>query len=361
MVTALGYTAAASCAAARAGILRLRELEGAAVRDPATGESEAVTGHFVRGYTDGFVGLGRLARLGTGALTDLIETSPAIDWRRTGLFLTTTSDLYLRERARVAPLEEDVPDGPDSDELGRRRELVLERLGPLLARAAGIPLRADLQRVVTGDGCGLLELLDLVDQQLREGRIGRAVVGSADSLVGPEIVPVLDHFGVLKTAARPVGFLPGEAAAMLLVEPGEDVRPGDVTLEGGALAHEPTSRLEDRAPTGRALHSAVTAVLHSLPEAGRDVRLVVGGLNGDAHRALDWGNALPRLRHAGLPDAVTHRLPAAAFGELGAASSAAAVCLAISALRGGWADGDTALLWFSDDAGPRGALCVRAH
>ena len=82
MVSPIGLTAASSCAAARAGITRIRDVEGVYAIDPISQRAEPVTAHFVKGVTDGFSGLGRLARLGEAALRDLLITMPSIDERR---------------------------------------------------------------------------------------------------------------------------------------------------------------------------------------------------------------------------------------------------------------------------------------
>src|SRR6185295_18163991 len=120
MVTPLGHGADASCAAIRAGLTRFTELPGIEV------EGKPVVGAFVRGVTDGHLGLGRFARLAGGAMKDLIGNA--------GGGLTPVPGLYL------ALPQEDRPalDGRIAKDLPARIGEWSE-LGGLAARARVFP------------------------------------------------------------------------------------------------------------------------------------------------------------------------------------------------------------------------------
>src|SRR5687768_16808492 len=73
MTTPVGLTAAQSCAAVRAGISAIAELD--LVIENESLENVPVCGCAIRGVTDGYLGLGRWARLVTAALKDLAANS----------------------------------------------------------------------------------------------------------------------------------------------------------------------------------------------------------------------------------------------------------------------------------------------
>jgi 3-oxoacyl-[acyl-carrier-protein] synthase-1 len=362
MVSPLGFTIDAAAAAARAGVMRLREIAGTGSANSTTGIVEPAIGHYIKGYTDGFSGLGRLVRLGLGALSDLRRAVGVIDWRRTGLFLTVSSGFYSRRLAQAAATQtEDPPVEPPTPEtVANLAELYRNRLAPTLARHADVIMPSDNQHVILGDSTGIIELLERAQEAFASGKLRQAVVGAIDSLVEPQSIAALDYFGVLKTPLTSVGLIPGECAAFLLVEPvasREAAGERRCMLEGLATAREDTDRLSGPPAVGAALSSAIKRSLAALPNDAQ-MGFAMGALNGDPHRSHDFGHALVRCAGTPLADAYQWHT-ATAVGDTGAANGAAALCFSYAALQRGYARGDTVLTWLYDDTGSRGSACLR--
>jgi 3-oxoacyl-[acyl-carrier-protein] synthase-1 len=86
---------------------------------------------------------------------------------------------------------------------------------------------------------------------------------------------------------------------------------------------------------------------------------VLNSLNGDRWMSWEWGHAVPRL-DAGVA-AWPQWQPAESFGEIGAATMAAMICMAVAGYERGYARGAHALLCgIGNDGGRAAALVSRA-
>ena len=72
MVSPLGLDVVSSCAAARAGIRRIVEIDDLIVNNAAGAEAAPVAVHRVPLISAGFFGVARLRQLGNAALADLL-------------------------------------------------------------------------------------------------------------------------------------------------------------------------------------------------------------------------------------------------------------------------------------------------
>jgi len=161
-----------------------------------------------------------------------------------------------------------------------------------------------------------------------------------------------------------VGILPGEAAACIVLERPERARgskaithalldsTAQTSEEGGALSRKPRQ--------GKALADAIGRALGALTDGGRGTGLVIADLNGTEARAVDWGCALARRPPGSSYADVPVWVPAASFGEVGAATGPVAACLAARGFARGYAPSPSTLIWLWGDAGRRAALYVRA-
>lgn len=362
MVSPIGLTAAASCAAARAGITRIRDVEGVYAIDPISQRAEPVTAHFIKGVTDGFTGLGRLARLGEAALRDLLSTMPAIDERRTAILVSLSSDFYRVEAARLATSDDTEPPDPSVRAVDARRRVLEESLLATILRSCRLQIPARYRSVVFSDATGFVEQLAVARRMLSERRITQAIVGAIDSLTEPDILMALERIGVLKSVATNVGFIPGECSVFFGVRLGavHTPPPGAIcALRGDTVGREPTVRQEDNPALGVTMAAVAENSIRASARAGHAVADMIGPLNGDTHRARDFGYALVRLTARDMAlDVPWH--PAMSFGETGAAAGAIGVAMAATRLQRRWTDYANTAVAIADDAGGRAAVCVTA-
>jgi 3-oxoacyl-[acyl-carrier-protein] synthase-1 len=341
MVTSVGHQAYPACAAIRAGISRMRELEMAQgpTGRPAT---LSLIGSPIKGVTDSYFGLGRWTRLATDALRDL----SGMTGLTAAMLAQTPVFLGLPSQARTSS----APD--DWKLLGARISQWLQLSG----------LRERIHLCQEGHSAALKQLKHAV-AQIQQGRFTQAVVGGVDSLVEPDALARLLEEGRLKTAEHPVGLIPGEGAAFFLVESAAQAqrRKAEVLawLEAPRLGHELTAPASGLPCDGRGLAEAITATFSGLTDRGVHTGLIISDLNGELFRAEEFANMVPRsLRHLRTPWQLWHA--ADCIGDTGAASSAISVCLAARALARGYARTNHALVCASSDAGLRGSVYLRS-
>ncbi|MDY7230922.1 hypothetical protein [Hyalangium rubrum] len=361
MVSSLGWDAVSSCAAARAGVLRLSPIDGYFGRDPDTGDAEPILGHTVANCTEGFTGLGRITRLGVAALEDLLQGPEEFSWKKTGLILNLSSGLHLQAASSATRRESEVTD-PDTnlDALLRQQE---QRLLTRITAMADMPIPSSHWKIFRGDQAGFLHVLETAAYQLKQQIVSRCIIGGLDSYVDPPVAIALDELRILKTPSRPQGVLPGECASFLQVESLESARQRGArivcVLGVQALHREKFGRFSGLPSQGQALADALLQVWEALTPRQRPGRLI-GNLTGDERRAYDWGFALSRLQGKGFPTDIPAWHTGLSFGEIGAATAPTAITLAARAFERGYADTQSILMGLSSDSSDRGALHMLA-
>jgi 3-oxoacyl-[acyl-carrier-protein] synthase-1 len=225
----------------------------------------------------------------------------------------------LRSSALLLALPEAGPDVAGWD--------LARAFAPALLGRAGIDPPARVAVDQSGHGAALV-LLEAAARLLHDRKVGRCVLVAVDSYLDAERLTEWDERrGRLRSDRNPDGFLPGEAAVALLFEP-----PGE--------------------------RRALAAV--APPAFGVEPQPIGGdknGLNGESHRAFEWG--LARMRLTPALDEARVRHPADCVGDVGAASGALLVGLAAHLLERGRA-ATSALVFTASSAGQRAATLVSA-
>jgi len=353
-VTPVGLTAAASCAALRAGISNLQEIGNFAVDGQEFDQEPAVGGRVPLEWLDGKPepelwpgherweipeppplesiiepGTERLKRLIAPALADLLQ-SPG----------------WPREPAARLGLYLGLDDNEDAEAVAA---LVQE----------GLPVDCLTVKATTrGRAAGLAAVAAAV-ADLAAGNIAAAVVGGIDSLIRPDSLEQLERAGILRSAVNNHGIIPGEAAGFILLETGPDSRGRALArVLGAATAVEPTAGSDDPSQA-RGLTEAVRGAVRQA--ALRDgPPLVVCDLNGDRYRAIEWALADPRtLRHLGGKVRLWH--PADCLGDCGAASGLVDLVWGTVAMDKGYAGNDRVLVWGGSENELRGAAVIGGH
>jgi 3-oxoacyl-[acyl-carrier-protein] synthase-1 len=339
MATPVGLTAAQSCAAVRAGISAIEDLDFTLENEQL--QTEAIAGCAVRGVSDGYVGLGRAARLATAALKDL-----AISARLSARELMTAT-LYLA----LPPAGRGGVDPQVSQQLGAR-----------IAQSMKVEQTHLHIRVYPhGHAAAAQALLD-ARSHVTQGSVQHAIVCGVDSLVEQDTLEFLLSKRRVKTGDRIDGFVPGEAAAGVLVERAATAEARGVnrlaSIDAVGVAIEPITIWSTEPSAAIGLSDAVRQALGQLPDGGCRTRLVLSDLNGETYRAKEYGTTATRALSA-IQGSWRLWHPADCIGDTGAASFTVSTCIGAHALMKGYAKSDSVLVLGSSDDGLRGAVALR--
>jgi 3-oxoacyl-[acyl-carrier-protein] synthase-1 len=368
MVTSLGYDAATSCAAARAGLTRASELPFTVLENDHT--PGLAIGHTVGLLGGGFEGDGRLIRLLDGALRDLANQLPVeqVARARFGIYLAipastrerSGSELILPdERARYF---EQLGEPKPANELARAKKLF-----QTAAQLAGIPpsvlSSAITLRVSVIGHAAAIELYELARADLESGVVELAILGAVDSLVGSATLRWLQLTGRLKSAESPAGLSPGEAAALVVLQGSAAVKtaiPPVARLSVVTRTTSPTQLLLGQQADGLGQFQVLRALTKAV--GGNGALWVNTDQNGEVFRGTDWGCSLVRLEavsEAAMTNASVW-YAAASFGDVGAASGVLATCLAVRAHERRYAPSIHGLVLCNSDGADRAGCVVSA-
>ncbi|NMO13557.1 hypothetical protein HPC49_00505 [Pyxidicoccus fallax] len=341
MMTSVGFGAYPACAALRAGIVRMVELDASQKAAGHPDWKPPLVGSPMKGLTDGYFGLGRWTRMAVDALRDLMVNArlSGAELEQSGIFLG-------------------LPAGTWSSSPERHQQFATR-----IAQWLQLPgLQSCIRFYPEGHASALKALQEAV-AQIHQGRLTRAVIGGVDSLVDQERLASLLTGGRLKTDENPVGLIPGEASAFFLVESPRHARRRKAEvlawLEAARIAHEPVSPASKQPCNGLGLGQAVSATLTGLADHGAATGLIICDLNGELYRAEEFSKMAPRSLHR-LQQSWRLWHPADCIGDTGAASAAISVCVGARALARGYARTDGVLVCASSDEGLRGSMYLRS-
>jgi 3-oxoacyl-[acyl-carrier-protein] synthase-1 len=323
LVTAVGLSAAESCAALRAKITNPTETRF------IDSNGAWIMAHQVQ-LAQPWRGLTKLAKMAAMAIDEALEGVPRNEWRSLPLLLC------VAERARPGRL-----DGLDD----RLFQLVVDELDATFADESAVIAMGRVSGAVA-----FTKARELISRR----KAGRVLIAAADSLL---TWPTLSHYereGRLLTARNSNGFMPGEGAGALLVGPPHG-EVGELLCTGVGFGHEHAHVLSEEPLRADGLSQAVKAALADAAERQPDTHFRVCDLSGEQYYFKEASLTMSRVRpYRGDVPELWH--PAESTGETGAVS--ALVCLAVSAsaARKAYAPGARALLHFANDAGERAAL-----
>lgn len=214
---------------------------------------------------------------------------------------------------------------------------------------------------VANGSASALKALEMAMNDLEAGTIEVAVVGGVDSLLHSPYLAELASQGRLKNGQNPAALIPGEAAAFVVVETEAHARARGA--EALAAVTPPTFEVERDSPDGsrptrgQASAQALRKAVSAAPVTPDRIGGVLADLNGERWKFLEFAMAVnPAL--AGLPPDWRPSVPSLSLGDIGAATAAAYLCLATTALRRGYARGAGLLLWTASDTGERAVAIV---
>lgn len=360
MVTSLGDSRD-GCAAARAGLVRIGEITSInAAIDPDLARegldgAPPFVGHSIDIIGAGSAGVAKLLALSQAALDELLAQPAFADSGDSRLGLSVSlSDAFFQHSFGEPP--EPLDENPEPDYADYWAGIVREFPGRLRDQHS-LSLAPEACHAVAGGRTGFFDALWKGAAMIRAGQIDRCIVGAVESCLEPDALRAYAAAGVVKCATNPAGFLPGEAAAFVLLERGD--QPGDgfaLRIAGTGRAMDTSFHAEDAVPCGVGLSEAISAALKQARAMDPEPVLVIADLNGTPARASDWGHTLVRLRSTFGERQFDLWLPALSFGETGAACGALALCMAFRAGERRYLPGAHVVIALSSEDGRRAAF-----
>lgn len=326
-VTPLGRDAWASAAAVRAGACGFRE--HAYMIDTA-GEPMRVAAVQL---DEELQGVERLGRLLTMAIDEALQAAP--DLTRIEFFLG---------------LPPPRPGTPDTlgDSL---RDVVVQRYG---RRVAAVHIAG------SGHASALLGMGDAL-RMVSTGIAAACIVAGVDSYLDAETLEWIEQCDQLHGGGplnNAWGFIPGEAAAAVLLEARGASRPALAELVSVGTGRESKLIKTDTVCVAEGLTQAFRGALRALGP-GEFIDNVYCDLNGEAYRADEYGFTVLRTKES-FRAATDFVAPADCWGDVGAAGGPLHMLLAIAASSKGTAKGPLSLIWASSEGGDRAAAVLRA-
>ncbi len=327
LVSGLGDDSESCCAAIRCGANNFQETaftDGEAL--PIVGSAAQLEGPYYRAE--------RLVKLAAGAVSECMGASGNVEVESIPIFLCLAEPGRPGRLAAVGP------------ELLRRVETEL-----------GMAEHASSRVLELGRVGGAVALLQ-ARRALVEGRCTRCIVAGADTYLTEATLRAYGQDDRLLTRSNSNGFIPGEAAAAVVLGRASDHPNAALTLHGLGFAREPSPF-----GSGRPLRAdgLVKAMSGALAEAGIGLAECyhrIADLNGEQYRFKEAALAITRLlRDRKVGFSVWH--PASCLGEIGAATLPTMLAILTSAARHQYLPGPTVLGHLGNDDSERAAFIAR--
>lgn len=215
-------------------------------------------------------------------------------------------------------------------------------------KGAGLNVLSELVLALGSAGCA--RAMESAARSLREHPERPVLIACIESWIHHETLEWLDSMRLLHSGSNGWGFVPGEAAGLILL--GSKPGTGD-RIAGYGCAEEPNPAISGRLCLGDGLSEAMQSALRGLP-ALQPVERIYTDMNGEPSRAEEYGFACLRVGRSVL-DAESFVAPADCWGDIGAASIPLLLAMACSEAEGA---SPYHLVTGSSPGGLRGAILV---
>jgi 3-oxoacyl-[acyl-carrier-protein] synthase I len=326
LVTSVGLTAAASCAAFRAKVTNPTE-----TRFIDSG-GEWIMAHQVE-LEQPWRGLIKLAKMAAMAIDEALQGIPKQEWSQLPLLLCVA----------------------EADRPGRMAGLD-DRLFMQIQTELGVTF-APHSAVVTQGRVAVAVALAQARTLMAGRKTPRVLVAATDSLLHWQTLGPYEREDRLLTQRNANGFIPGEGAGALLLGAPEG-RASELVCTGIGFGREAAYLASGEPLRADGLSQAIKA---SLGEAGcqmHDMDFRITDNAGETYYFKEAALALSRtLRQR--KEAFDHWHPAECVGELGAVSGVAVIAAARAACDKNYSKGPNVLVHWANDAGQRAALALQ--
>ncbi|MFM0145933.1 hypothetical protein [Paraburkholderia sp. RL18-085-BIA-A] len=326
LVTSVGLSAPAACAALRAKISNPTETRF------IDSNGEWIMAHQVSLHPPSY-GLNKLARMTAMAISEVLDSALKTEWDRLPVILCVAE---LDRPGRTQGLEDAL------------FEQIQSELGVRFAASSAIVPHGRVSVAIA---------LTRARALVHESKAARVVIAAVDSLLSWPTVSHYEQHDRLLTSAHSDGFMPGEAAgALLLGAPGE--RTGELLCTGIGYGREPAHVNSEEPLRAEGLSQAIEAALADAERKLHEIDFRITDSSGEQYYFKEATLALSRvLRVRKQEFDIWH--PAECTGEIGAASGVSMLSAAKAACEKRYANGSNILIHMSNDAGQRAALVLR--
>lgn len=195
----------------------------------------------------------------------------------------------------------------------------------------------------TGVISGLIQARELIYSKGHQ----QVIVASADSLLCAESLRYFEQTDRLLTESHSDGFIPGEAAAAILLEKPDPKNTSQLICLGVGFGHEPAHIESDLPLRADGLVNAINAALQDAKLAIRDIDFRIADVTGEQFWFKESALALQRLLHQPKPEFdIWH--PSDCIGEVGSAIGLINFIVLKIANEKGYSKGSTMLAHFSN-------------
>ena len=326
MCTAVGLSAPAACAAIRVGITGFNETAFMYDRDWLQGAEV----HLEQPWR----GREKLLRMAESVVRECVEDCPPAVLREVPLLLNLA----------------------EADRPGRMKALDLGFLRELIQRLGGT-FHPD-SRVLQNGRVGGVQALDMAEEFFCQRRCTACLVVGVDSLLSERTLSAYHELRRLLTPANSDGFIPGEAAGALWLEPTADTSEPQLTIRGWGYGSEDAHITSELPLKGLGLAQAIKEAILSGGIGFEALDYRICDANGEQYIFKEAAIALARTLRGqkDVPD-IWHA--ADCIGEVGAATVPCALAVAWAAAHKQYAPGAGVIVHFGNDDGQRAAITLR--
>lgn len=329
MVSSVGLSAPAACAAIRCGLTNVSETRFMDGGGNWIMAAQVPLEEPWRGRT-------KLMKMATGAIRECILDLKPTDLAHTALFLC------VAERERPGRT-----DGLDNLLLAEVQEEL------------GIQFHSSSILIANGKVGGASAIQAAIDLLTRAG-MRHCIVAGTDSYLTAGTLNVLEDSQRLLTDANSDGFIPGEAAAAVRLTLKANAPGAPITITGIGFGQEKATILSEEPLRADGM---VAAIKNALGMAGSDMGTLdfrICDVSGEQYGFKEAALALSRLLRVRKAEFdIWH--PAECIGETGAAIVPVVLCVAAAAIKKGYAKGNGILCHFANDDLQRAAIIVNRN
>ncbi|MBS0341177.1 MAG: hypothetical protein JSS56_11665 [Proteobacteria bacterium] len=325
LVTSVGLSAPAACAAMRAKIT-----------NPSETRFIDSTGQWIMAHQvaleQPWRGIEKLARMAALAIDEALVELPRTEWPKLPLLLCVA----------------------ERDRPGRLQNLD-DHLFGMIETELGMHFHAGSAIVPQGRVSVALALAQARHLLARPG-IGRVLIAATDSLLNWPTLSHYDRQSRLLTEVNSNGFIPGEGAGALLVEPAD--QDSQALLVGGIGFGKEAAHIDSEEPLrAEGLSAAIKSALGQAGLQMHDMSFRITDVSGEQYYFKEAALALSRtLRQRKTAFDIWH--PAECTGEAGALVGASVIAVADTACRKDYANGPAILAHMANDGGQRAAVTL---